>query len=377
MSMPESEAVPVPASEPSHRARRGPAKTGQTNIADIARLSGVSTATVSRVMRGNGSVSKATREKVLKVVNDLGYVPNAHALALTTPPNSVTMVVRVITGGTYANIMSGVERESSERDMTFRLISTGRKTGGLARVVSDLVSQRPKIAVMLADAATDREQDEVLNASIDQLSSVGTKVVVAGRPRLMLAPEIGVVDYANEQGIHDMTAYMIAQGHRRFLFAGKAEMSSVFAARYRGFRRALEEAGLEHDPRFDIDRSDDRQENVNALIGMYTAGARFTAIVASTDALALDMIVGLRTLGLSVPGQVSVSGFDDMPYAEDLIVPLSTVHVPFTELGQTAVRMGLGECSADCTLPTHLTVRQSILPPGADALVGAGGGASR
>lgn len=368
--MSDAESVAV---ESLHRARRGPAKTGQANVADIARLAGVSTATVSRVMRGNGNVSKATRDKVLKVVDELGYVPNAHALALTTPPNSVTMVVRAITGGTYADIMSGVERESSDRDMTFRLISTGRKAGGLARVVRDLISQRPKVAVMLADAATDREQDEVLNASIDQFSSVGTKVVVAGRPRLTLAPEVGVIDYANEQGIHDMTAYMIKQGHRRFLFAGKAEMSSVFAARYRGFRRALEEAGLEHDPRFDIVRSDDRKVNVSALVDAYAAGARFTAIVASTDALALDMIVGLRTLGLSVPGQVSVSGFDDMPYAEDLMVPLSTVHVPFTELGQMAVRAGLGEEPGDLLLPTHLTIRRSIQPPDADASAGIAG----
>ncbi|KAB8291045.1 LacI family DNA-binding transcriptional regulator [Bifidobacterium avesanii] len=362
--MSDVEAATAPESQQSEErhARRGPAKTGQSNISDIARLAGVSTATVSRVMRGKGSISEATRAKVMKVVDELGYVPNAHARALTTPPNSVTMVVRAITGGTYSDLMAGVEREVSSRNMTFRLISTGTREGGLQRVVDDLLSQRPKVAVMLADAGTDAEQDEVLNDAFDQLGRVGTKIVLAGRPRLTLNPGIGVVDYANEQGMHDLTAYMVSMGHRCFLFAGKADVSSVFDARYQGFRRALEEAGIAYDPRYDIVRTDDRKTNVEALVSAYAAGARFTAVVASTDAVALDMIYGLRTLGLAVPEQVSVGGFDDMPYAEDLIVPLSTVHVPFAEVGRTAVRMGLGECPDDCVLPTSLAIRRSILP---------------
>ncbi|NMN00879.1 LacI family transcriptional regulator [Bifidobacterium sp. DSM 109958] len=351
----------------ARHSKPGPAKTGQANIADIARLAGVSTATVSRVMRGKGSVSQATRDKVMKVVDDLGYVPNAHALALTTPPNSVTMVVRTISGGTYADLMSGVEQEVSSRGMTFRLISTGMRVGGLQRVVDDLLSQRPKVAVMLADAGTDVEQDEVLNDSFEQLSRVGTTAVLAGRPRLSLNPGIGVVDYANEQGMHDLTRYMISLGHRAFLFVGKADISSVFSARYRGFLRALDEAGIVHDPRFDVARTDDRRTNMDALAAAYAAGGRFTAVVASTDAIALDAIYGLRTLGLDVPRQVSVGGFDDMPYAGDLVVPLSTVHVPFADLGRAAVKVGLGDMPLDVSVPTHLVVRRSILPPDGDA----------
>lgn len=351
------------AADAARHSRPGPAKTGQANIADIARLAGVSTATVSRVMRDKGNVSQATRDRVMKVVNDLGYVPNAHALALTTPPNSVTMVVNSITGGTYADLMSGVEREASGRNMTFRLISTGREEHGLERAVGDLLSQRPKVAIMLADTGSDRKQDAVLNDAFGQLSSVGTKVVLAGRPRLTLNPGIGVVDYANEQGVHDMTKYMVSLGHRSFLFAGKAEESSVFAARYRGFLKALGEAGIAHDPRFDTDRAERREDTVRAIAESYAAGARFTAVVASTDAVALDAIYALRSLGLPVPACVSVGGFDDMPYAEDLIVPLSTVHVPFFDIGSASVRVGLGELADDVMMPVHLSIRDSIAAP--------------
>lgn len=74
-----------------HRSHSGPARTSSVNIRDIAAAAGVSTATVSRVMRGNSKVSDATRAKVQEAIERLGYVPNAHALALTTPPNSVTL----------------------------------------------------------------------------------------------------------------------------------------------------------------------------------------------------------------------------------------------------------------------------------------------
>ncbi|MCH9276065.1 LacI family transcriptional regulator [Bifidobacterium amazonense] len=343
--------------------RRGPAKTGKVNIRDIAEKAGVSSATVSNVMRGAPNVSERTRKRVMQVVDELGYVPNAHALALTTPPNSVTLVVRAIAGGTYADMMSGVEREVTSRHMTFRLISTGLAQHTMDQVVNDLLSQRPKVAVVSADSGSDQEQDVKLAGNLRQFDNVGTKVVVLGRPRLTLPERIGVVDYTNERGMYEMTRYMISMGHTRFLYMGIMHASSVFHARYQGFLRALREAGIEHDPQYDTERFGDRADNVSDLLSRYHAGARFTAVVAATDSMALDAIVALRGLGLSVPDQVSVSGFDDMPYAEDLCVPLSTVHVPFLEMGRVAVRIGMGERENDVIMPTELAIRRSIMPP--------------
>lgn len=342
--------------------RRGPAKTAKVNIRDIAEKAGVSAATVSNVMRKAPNVSQKTRERVLKVIDELGYVPNAHALALTTPPNSVTLMVKMIAGSTYAEMMSGVEREVGSRHMTFRLISTGL-SNDVDQAINDLLAQRPRVAIVMADSGSDKEQDARINADFERFANVGTKIVVLARPRLTLPQGVGVVDYTNEQGMYEMTKYMISMGHRQLLYVGIVRESSVFHARYQGFLRALKEAGIAHDGRYDVPTLGDRPENVSALLSRYHAGARFTGVVAAADFVALDAIVALRSLGLSVPGQVSVSGFDDMPYAEDLTVPLSTVHVPFQEMGRTAVRVGMGEMEDDVIMPTELVIRQSILPP--------------
>lgn len=345
-----------------HRGHSGPARTSSVNIRDIAAAAGVSTATVSRVMRGNSKVSDATREKVQEAIERLGYVPNAHALALTTPPNSVTLVVDHISGGTYSEMTAGVERETSDRKMMFRIASTGGKWDEPKPILDDLLSQRPRLAVLTASDVIDDPIDDVLNDYVDKFKSVGTSLVVLARPRMRLSSEIAVVDYANKSGMYELTKYMISLGHRRFMFAGLRRNSSVFMARYHGFLRALREAGIEFDSRCTIPLDGDRAATIANTMAMFPAVHGCTAVVAVTDEMALYVIAALRKLGKSVPGDVSVGGFDDMPYAEDLVVPLTTVHAPFGNMGHMAVKIGLDDFGHDVTMPTQLVVRGSVAP---------------
>ena len=358
-------------------AKRGPAKTGRVNISDVARLANVSTATVSRVMRDADNVTELTRNKVNRAIHMLGYVPNAHARALTMPSTTVTVVMNRFSGGAYVRLLEGIEEEAMASGMSFRLMISGTRPGGLRGTADDLIAQRPAVAIIVAAGNVDEEQDRVLNERFRQFEDVGTHVVVLGRSRLTLNPGVGVVDYDNERGMHDVTARLIELGHREFLYADRmGRYSHVFDARRAGFLRALGEAGIPHDPRFELQLGEDRAENVSRLQAAWESGVRFTALVASMDDRALDMIVGLRELGLSVPGDVSVSGFDDMPYAGDLMVPLTTVHVPFYEMGRAAVRMGVGNDGLDCVEPVRLVERASIDVPSMAVPVSAPGPAS-
>ncbi|PJM75507.1 hypothetical protein CSQ87_03530 [Bifidobacterium simiarum] len=344
--------------------RKGPAKTSRVNIRDIAAAAGVSTATVSRVMRGNAKVSEATRAKVRKAIDDLEYIPNAHALALTTPPNSVTLVVDSIVGGTYSEMTAGVEREAAAHNMVFRLISTGGNWSEPEPLLNELLSQRPRVVVLTATDIIGNAFDGVLDQYVEKFASVGTTLVVLARPRMGLSQDIAVVDYANESGMEELTKYMISLGHRKFMFAGLRENSSVFMARYRGFRKALEEAGLDYDPSFEIPLDDDRSTVMANMMASWQSGASdCTAVVAVTDAMALFSIAGLRKLGVSVPDDVSVGGFDDMPFAEDLVVPMTTVHAPFGDMGRMAVRVGLEHPGASIVMPTNLAIRGSVAVP--------------
>ena len=346
------------------RLSRGPAKTADVNIRDIAEAAGVSVATVSRVMRGKDHVSQRTHDKVMAVVDELGYVPNAHAKALTTPPNSVALVVNGIYGSTYSEMTAGVERETSEHGMTFRLVSTGGDWSQPESVLDGLLSERPRVAVLTATDAIGSSIDTVLNGYVDKFTSAGISLVVLARSRNLLDPRIAVVDYANQDGMRDLTEYMVSMGHRRFAFAGKVPHSSVFMERYYGFRAALSECGLEYDEARDIPFVDDRAMMMANVMAAHRSGALdgVTAIVSITDAIALYTIAGLAKCGVTVPAGMSVGGFDDMPFAEDLVVPMTTVHVPFGMLGRTAVRLGLEGNGGDVVVPTELVIRGSVAP---------------
>lgn len=343
------------------KSRKGPAKTAGANIRDIAAAAGVSVATVSRVMRGNAKVSDETRAKVEQAVKELGYVPNAHALALTTPPNSVTLVMRSITGGTYSEMAGAVADEAVRRGMTFRLIATGGTRVDGKAVLTDLLAQRPRVAIIVADDDPGSIKDAELNEYVDQFESMGTTLVALARPRIDLSERIGVIDYANERGVYMMTKYLISLGHRDMLFAGVRTASPIFTQRYQGFLKALAEAGIDHDPAGDLPFDGNREADAAGVVARYRTGAPFTAVVGVTDVAALDAINALQSLGVDVPGQVSVGGFDDMPYSGDLIVPLTTVHVPFAQMGATAVRIGLGNLK-DVMMSAELVVRRSTGP---------------
>ncbi|MBW3089037.1 LacI family DNA-binding transcriptional regulator [Bifidobacterium sp. 82T24] len=338
----------------------GPARTGNVNIRDIAKAAGVSTATVSRVMRGGNRVSEVTRAKVQRVIEELGYIPNAHALALTTPPNSVTFVVDHIYGGTYGEMTAGVEREAADRKMTFRLQSTGGDWDDPKPILDNLLSQRSRLVVLNASDVIGSPVDGILNDYVDRFASVGTDVVVIARPRMDLDPRIAVVDYANESGMYELTKYMISLGHRSFMFVGRKPDSSVFTARYHGFLRALGEAGIAYDDRVNVPIDDDRDSVIANVMAAYPMVPGCTAVVAVTDAMALYTIAALRKLGRNVPADVSVGGFDDMPFAEDLVVPMTTVHAPFGNMGHMAVKIALDGLGRDVTMPTQLKIRGSV-----------------
>ncbi|KFI92298.1 putative LacI family transcriptional regulator [Bifidobacterium saguini DSM 23967] len=344
---------------------KGPAKTGNANIRDIAAAAGVSVATVSRVMRGNARVSDATRTKVEQAVKALGYVPNAHARALTTPPNSITLVMRALSGGTYNAMAGALAEESVRRKMSFRVIVTGGAYTGSrvdAKVVlTDLLGQRPRVAIITADDDPGSIKDAELNTYVNQFQEVGTSLVALGRPRMGLDPRISVVYYAGERGMHELTRYLISLGHRDILYVGIRPESEVFNERYRGFLAALTEAGIRHDTSQDLPYVRDGGANMAQITDRYRTGVPFTAVVGATDMAALDAIKALMSAGVSVPDQVSVAGFDDMPLAGDLIVPLTTVRVPYERLGAASADAGLNDIR-DVIMPTDVVVRRSTAP---------------
>lgn len=343
--------------------RPGPAATARSNIRDVAERAGVSVATVSRVLADHPYVREGTRERVLAAVAELDYIANGHALALTGRTAGVIALIasRIMTSS-FAEAAYGAESVTAEHKRVFALFSSGGELEAEEAIVERLREQRASAAIWLGGTLGGVDDMRFADYA-ERLATVGTRLVLCGRPRLGLPPEIAVVEYDNEQGMAELVGYLLGLGHRRILFVGHEPARSSSAARYAGYLLAHRRAGVAIHPEltreceFEIDHA---QAATDAALD---AGIGFTAVVGAADFLAVGVVRALAARGLRIPGDVSVAGFDDMPFAGDLLAPLTTVRVPFVELGRCAaeVALGLREPPA-APLATHLVVRSSTAP---------------
>lgn len=172
-----------------------------------------------------------------------------------------------------------------------------------------------------------------------------------------------VIEYDNEGGAHALCAYLLGQGHRRILLLGGAPDNTTLQGRERGYTSAHRAVGIEPDPALRLPGDFTRDSGHRLMRQAIERGLEFSAVFATTDMVAAGALTALHEAGLSVPGDVSLAGYDDIAFTRDLHPPLTTVHVPYEELGRLAVRTALNR-DADggaehLLLGTHVVVRES------------------
>lgn len=345
------------------RNRPGPAATSRSNARDVARLAGVSPATVSRVLADSSHVLPATREKVLSAMAELDYVANGHALALTGRiPGGIALVTRTIATATFADAAAGVDEVISPQGRTFALYTSHSDPAIESAIVERLREQRFMAAIWLG-AAIGHLPDERFVEYATRLATVGTRLVLAGRPRMSLPPSIPVIDYAHADGVDAAVTHLIGLGHRRILFAGLDVNHSSSTARLAGYRRALARAGIAVDDDLVQPTAFTLEGGAVAVERALRQGTPFTAVAAAADFVAVGAVRTLTAHRLSIPADVSVVGFDDMPFSGDLRAPLTTVRVDFVELGRRSAALALGLTdTTDEVMPVSLIVRSSTGP---------------
>ena len=355
--------------------RKASGDAGRATIRDVAEQAGVSVASVSRVLSGNYPVSDELRRRVMKVVQDLDYITNAHARSLAgggTP--TVAILINNITGAAFAHVAKGVEGAASLRGWLSLVGTTGDDPERELALVN-LMRQQGVSAVVLLGGAYDFDEYQLRMARFARsLDAAGSHLVLVGRPPLEGAVPATTVDYDNEGGAYAMAGHLLSAGHRRVLILpGPAELTTA-QGRLRGARRAFEAYGVPFDPGMVLHGPYDDQHGHDAVEEALHSRADFTAVLAGTDMVAAGAMQALRTAGLSVPEDVSVVGYDDIPLAGQLTPQLTTVHVPYEEMGRVALRAvadrregGAGRRrSGDgdhLVLGTHVVVRQSVRPP--------------
>ncbi|MCZ4099415.1 LacI family transcriptional regulator [Streptomyces sp. SID13666] len=342
----------------------------RVTIRDVAERAGVSVATVSRVLAGNYPTSAAARAKVLRAVKDLDYVIDARARALAgTGPKTVAVIVQAVDSPFYAEVAQGVEQEAAARGRLCLVCSHGGDIARELALVQMMREQRAEVVVLVGGAVEDEPYRARLNEYAHALSAAGSRLVLCGRPAPTPDMPVLVVEYDNEAGAYAITSHLLSAGHRRILFLGGIPGHSTFEPRLSGYRRALADHGLDPEPA-QVSGSGMGRDNayaaVRSMIAVSGGRPEFTAVFAGDDLVAAGAMSALRDAGLRTPEDVSVVGYNNEHFAQDLNPPLTTVHIPSYELGREAVRIALSEdvsggpAQRRHLLGTHIVVRDSV-----------------
>ncbi|MEV7884500.1 LacI family DNA-binding transcriptional regulator [Streptomyces sp. NPDC002817] len=317
-------------------------------LADVAARAQVSPATVSRVLNGNYPVAATTRERVLRAVDELDYVLNGPASALAAATSDlVGILVNDIADPFFGIMASAIQSEiggPGGRAGGERLAVTCNTGGSPERELTYLTllqRQRAAAVVLTGGAVEDKPHAAAVAAKLRRLEDAGTRVVLCGRPP---APETGAIalTFDNRGGGRELTEHLLGLGHRRLGYIAGPEERTTTRDRLEGHRVALADAGISEDPRWTVHGRYDRRSGYEATLELLRRDPSLTAVVAANDSVALGACAALRDSGLRIPDDVSVAGFDDLPFSIDAVPALTTVRLPLAEAGARAGRIAMG-----------------------------------
>ncbi|MGW1464002.1 LacI family DNA-binding transcriptional regulator [Streptomyces sp. NPDC002308] len=352
-------------------------------LADVAARARVSPATVSRVLNGNYPVAATTRERVLRAVDDLDYVLNGPASSLAAATSDLVGILVNDIADPFFGIMAGAAQSEIgvPGDGTSRaggeklavVCNTGGSPERELTYLTLLQRQRAAAVVLTGGALEDPGHQAAMAAKLGRLADAGTRIVFCGRPPL---PENDAVTAAltfdNRGGGRRLTEHLISLGHRRIGYvAGPLERTTT-RHRLEGHRAAMRAAGLpvegpDGDDRLTVYGPYDRRSGYEATLELLRREPGVTAIVGANDSVALGASAAVREQGLRIPEDVSVAGFDDLPFSVDTVPALTTVRLPLYEAGARAGRLAMGTENPPpggiATIAAELMVRGSTAPP--------------
>ena len=331
------------------------------SITDVAKLAGVSTATVSRVLSAAPyAVSPATRARVVDAARSLDYVPNALARGLNKSHIPVVgVIVHDITDPYFAEVVRGVEDAASVGGFLVVTCSSDRIAAREHSYVRLLRSMRVATVIFAGSGLADPTLNIEIGNHLDAMRAYGAAVVHLS-PHADGEADIGVDNVA---GIARVIAALVVQGHRRIAFLAGPASLYVSHRRLDGYRRGLADAAIAFDERLIASTGFNREAGAVGIDALLSGDVPFTAVCAANDLLALGAMERLAELGVDVPGDMSVAGFDDIPTAAMASPGLSTVRLPLQEIGRRAFGFAeqvlAGGRPAREVLPTELVLRGS------------------
>src|ERR1700678_10261 len=324
-------------------------------MSDVARLAGVGTMTVSRVLSGTVPVSKETARRVQTAVEQLQYRPNELARAFRGQKSrSIGLIIPYLYDPFFANCAHAVTTVAKEHGYSV-IITTSNEDPNTEYAEAEQMLQR-HVDGLVAIPTRFRE------SRISRALFGKTPVVIFDRP--VADPALDVVLVQNTAGARSIVEHLIEHGHQRIAFMGLSRNLYTINTRFLGYRRALQDAGLKEDSFFGCDSQDD---TLQALSDKLQGTNAPTAILTSNTLATRYVLSALLHLGVKIPNDVAFAGFDDFDMAEFTSPPLTVVRQPALEMGRVATsllfdRIARGELPKTgnrIVLPVEIVLRRS------------------
>ncbi len=326
-------------------------------IKDVARLAGTSLGTVSNVINGSKTVKSENRERVIKAMEELEYIPNLTAQSLKTNKSKlIGLVLPTITNPFYPALAKGVEDMANRMGYTIILCNTDLDCEKEARYVEMLISNRAA-GVILVKSSLPEE-------SIEKYSKKIKITLIDSKPNFQ--GNIDLVETSNYEGLFKAVEYLGSLGHTRVAYITGNLRSKSDVERLNGYLQAVKNGKFLY--------REDYIKNGNFTIdGGYKLGSELlqmpeppTAICCSNDLTAIGVIQAAKALNLRVPQDVSVAGFDDIDICKLVMPALTSIHQPKYDQGEKAARVLIekindenASIARNYILNTELKIRES------------------
>lgn len=327
-------------------------------IQEIAQKAEVSPSTVSRVLRETTRVSHKKYQAVMDAVAELDYRPNIFAQSLAS---GQSMTIGVLTQNFGSPFYDGILRgilEGLEETSYWPLFVDGRWQEESEKRALNMLLDRQVDGIIILGGQTPE-------AELCEIAKQEPLIVVARKLESLAEQSIYVNNY---EAAYHATSYLLERGHRDIAHI-TADMNYMAAVddvsyRYKGYKQALVDAGIEPDPRLVVEGNLQQQSGVLAVEMLLGRGRTFSAIFAGNDQMAFGAGLALYRRGIRVPDEVSLVGFDDETSAAYMIPPLTTLRQPAVEMGQAAAKAILelinGKPTEKKAFDAELIIRESV-----------------
>ncbi len=304
------------------------------NLRVLAAKAGVSINTASRAINDKPDINPLTKEKILRIAREIGYVPNASAVALRTQKTrTLGVIIADNNNPFYAEVLSGIEAEAKANNYHIILTNTRR----------DYQEEENAIELLLG-----KQVDGLLIAPVQEKNEdiyklIGSKIpfVVVGRDYEDLS--IDAV-YSDElKGGYIATEYLIRKGFKNISYIGGYTYKSPARRRLEGYKKALTDYGIPIKENLIKIGDIDIKDGYNQTKDMFDQGINFQAIFAYNDMMAFGAVKAIKERGLEIPGDIGVVGYDNILFSSLVSPPLTTVNLKKDELGRESVRLLLSK----------------------------------